>query len=45
VRIRILLIGAGGVGSAFCAIAARRVPFLDLLTAYGSPWGQPELPT
>jgi saccharopine dehydrogenase (NAD+, L-lysine forming) len=21
------------------------VPFLDLLTAYGSPWGQQELPT
>jgi hypothetical protein len=22
-----------------------RVPFLDLLTAYGSPWGQQELRT
>ncbi len=36
---KILLVGAGGVGvlgpEAFDA-----VPFLELLTAYGSPWAQ-----
>ena len=41
---RILLAGAGGVGTALARIAARR-PFADLviadydlLTEYGSPW-------
>jgi saccharopine dehydrogenase (NAD+, L-lysine-forming) len=31
VRMRILLVGAGGVGSAFCAIAARRDFFEQII--------------